>query len=309
MAGGIFISYRREDSAAAAGRIFDHLVSRFGRDLVFMDVDALEPGVDFVEELNRRVGGCDALIAVIGRDWLEARDAKGRRRIDLDHDFVQIEIAAALQRNVRVIPVLVDDADMPAADQLPDPLKTLARRNAFPVSHARFATDIQTLSDSLQRVVGAAPAAPAPARPAAAAAAHAPAGRTEAILAAIRPYHDGETIFAAPDIPANREANARAACGAASEEAVLLFIDFTVMRNGRDALVLTDRALRVHHSQATPRIVNIDLETLRASDVQKTGWWSLQVGATPVNTAGGPAVAGIIAVLNAARAALAGRAP
>ena len=103
---GIFISYRREDSCAYAGRLYDHLIEQFGKDRVFMDVDSIEPGVDFVEVLQNTVSSCDVLIAVIGQHWLTAADTEGRR-LDHPEDFVRVEISTALSRNVRVIPALV----------------------------------------------------------------------------------------------------------------------------------------------------------------------------------------------------------
>ncbi len=106
--GGVFISYRREDSGGFAGRIYDRLVSRLGRDSVFFDVDAIPPGRDFVDALSERVGRCDALVAIIGKQWVSSVDAADRRRLDDPHDFVRVEIEAALQRDVPVIPVLVD---------------------------------------------------------------------------------------------------------------------------------------------------------------------------------------------------------
>ena len=99
---GIFISYRREDSPGHAGRIFDRLRSRFGSDVVFMDVTAIEAGVDFVDVLHKAVGSCDALLAIIGPQWLSAAH-DGKPRLEDPHDFVRIEIAGALQRNVRVL--------------------------------------------------------------------------------------------------------------------------------------------------------------------------------------------------------------
>ena len=109
---GIFISYRRDDSAGHAGRLFDRLVARFGKDAVFMDVEGIEAGVDFVETIEKAVGGCDVLLAVIGRTWLDSRDSKGKRRLDDEQDFIRLETSAALARNVRVIPVLVEGASV-----------------------------------------------------------------------------------------------------------------------------------------------------------------------------------------------------
>jgi hypothetical protein len=169
MTRGIFISYRRSDSSGYAGRIFDRLAPSFSRERVFMDVDNIELGLDFVEVLSDRVASCDALLAIIGRDWLEARDAAGKRRLDDPHDFVRIEIEAALKRNTRVIPVLVEGASMPSSDELPEPLKGLARRQGVEISHNRFDSDADLLIRALRRIVEAkqaeAQASPGPASP------------------------------------------------------------------------------------------------------------------------------------------------
>jgi hypothetical protein len=104
MAGKIFINYRREDSISTAGRLYDRLAQTFGRNNLFMDVDHIPAGVDFVEYLNSQVAACDVFLAVIGPNWLDAQDDDGRRRFDNPDDFVTIEIAAALERKIRVIP-------------------------------------------------------------------------------------------------------------------------------------------------------------------------------------------------------------
>src|SRR5262245_44585530 len=106
MAGKIFINYRREDSIGTAGRLHDRLAHTFGRDNLFMDVDHIPAGVDFVEYLNSQVAQCGVFLAVIGPNWLNAKDNRGRRRFDNPDDYVTIEIAAALARKIRVIPVL-----------------------------------------------------------------------------------------------------------------------------------------------------------------------------------------------------------
>ena len=154
MAGGIFISYRREDSQHAAGRLVDRLERSFGRDQVFMDVDAIEPGLDFVDVLDQKLANCDVLLALIGRGWLEARDQSGRRRLDDPSDFVRLEIEAALRRNIRVIPVLLDGGSFPKEESLPDSLKPLARRQAVRLTHERFASDTEGLVQSLAGIVG-----------------------------------------------------------------------------------------------------------------------------------------------------------
>ena len=110
MDGAIFINYRRSMTAAAAGRLHDRLEHHFSKNDLFMDVDAIEPGLDFVITLNEQVNRCRAFVAVIGPNWAGASDGAGQRRLDNPDDYVRIEIEAALQRNVRVIPVLVDGA-------------------------------------------------------------------------------------------------------------------------------------------------------------------------------------------------------
>ena len=149
MSGGVFVCYRRGDTAGFAGRIYDRLAKRLGRDNVFIDVDNIQPGLDFVEVLSERVGKCDALVAVIGRDWVSSAGSDNRRRIDDPQDFVRIEIEAALERSVRVIPVLVDGAKMPRPEELPDSLKKLARRQGIDISHTQFESDVRKLTRAL----------------------------------------------------------------------------------------------------------------------------------------------------------------
>jgi formylglycine-generating enzyme required for sulfatase activity len=146
----VFICYRRDDSAGHAGRVHDRLVQAFGRDLLFMDVDAIRLGVDFVEALRDEVAKCDVLLAVIGPHWIDARDAKGNRRLDSTGDFVRIEIATALQRNIPVIPILLDGAGIPTVEQLPKDLQGLARRNGLDVRHASFHNDMDKLIAGLK---------------------------------------------------------------------------------------------------------------------------------------------------------------
>ncbi len=167
MAGGVFISYRREDSGGYAGRIYDRLRSRLGQGNVFFDVDRIPPGRDFVDVLSERVGSCNALIAILGKHWITSADGQNRQRLDDPSDFVRIEIEAALRRNVPVIPVLVDGAAMQQAAELPDGLKQLPRRQAIEISLTRFDSDAERLTGALsqlddelrQRGADAAPAA------------------------------------------------------------------------------------------------------------------------------------------------------
>jgi len=120
------------------------------RERIFMDVDAIPPGADFVDVLGEKVAACGVLLAVIGPDWLDARDATGQRRLDDPNDFDRVEIAAALQRKIPVVPILLDNTPMPRADTLPDELKPLARRNAVPLSHLRFSSDVARLVERLK---------------------------------------------------------------------------------------------------------------------------------------------------------------
>jgi hypothetical protein len=163
MASKVFVSYRRDDSAGHAGRVTDRLAREFGRDLLFMDVDAIPLGTNFLKVLHEEVGKCGVLLAVIGPNynWLDARDDDGSRRLDDPSDFVRIEIATALQRNIPVIPILLDSASIPKANQLPKDLKELALRNGLNVRHASFHADLDRLIRRLKELLGSAGALPA----------------------------------------------------------------------------------------------------------------------------------------------------
>jgi hypothetical protein len=128
----VFVCYRREDSADVTGRIYDRLAARFGRDHVFKDVDSIPLGVDFRTHLQQMVGRCDAVVVVIGEKWLAMQPGE-TRRLDEPHDFVRIELEAALQRRIPVIPVLVGQAKVPAEHALPQSLAPLAYRQGTAV--------------------------------------------------------------------------------------------------------------------------------------------------------------------------------
>lgn len=151
---GIFISYRREDSAPSAGRLCDRLGTEFGADQVFMDVDDIPPGADFSAHIGAKIGGCDALLAVIGKQWLTARNAEGQLRLSNPDDLISREIALALQRGILVIPVLVEGASMPKAADLRSDLKPLAQRNAVTISNEDFPGGIAKLIKTLETVPG-----------------------------------------------------------------------------------------------------------------------------------------------------------
>jgi formylglycine-generating enzyme required for sulfatase activity len=131
----IFLSYRRQDSAGVAGRIYDRLRSHFGHDAIFMDMDSIPFGVDFREHIRSAVDQCGVLLAVIGPHW--AGEATAPRRIDDPRDFVRIEIESALEQNLPVVPILIDRARMPGEADLPPSLAPLAYRNAIEVDQGR----------------------------------------------------------------------------------------------------------------------------------------------------------------------------
>ena len=137
-----------------AGRLHDRLAQTFGRDRLFMDVDHIPVGADFVAHLNTQVAACEVVLVVIGRNWLRAKDKAGQRRLHQPDDFVAIEIAAALARDIRVIPVLVDGARMPKESELPDSLKPLARRQAVDVRHSHFGNDAEALVKRMREALG-----------------------------------------------------------------------------------------------------------------------------------------------------------
>jgi hypothetical protein len=149
----IFISYRRDDAEGQAGRLFDDLVKYFGQSAVFMDVTGIEPGRDFRRVIDEQVASCGVLLALIGKDWLDAKDQSGARRLDDPTDFVRLETASALKRDIPVVPVLVQGAKMPRAEQLPDVLKELAYRNGVELTHARWDSDVDVLAKQLEHHV------------------------------------------------------------------------------------------------------------------------------------------------------------
>lgn len=158
---GIFLSYRRSDAEGQAGRLYDDLAGHFGADAVFMDVAGIEAGRDFRQAIDQHVTSCGVLLAIIGKEWVTATDANGRRRLDDANDFVRLEVAAALKRGIPVVPVLVRGAAMPQAAELPADCADLCYRNAMELTHARWNSDVQVLIKALGRYVsaGASPAA------------------------------------------------------------------------------------------------------------------------------------------------------
>jgi hypothetical protein len=157
----IFISYRRDDTIDVVGRIRDRLAREFSADDIYMDIDSIPIGVDFRQHIDSAVRQCDVLLAVIGRDWVSATDSHGARRLDEESDFVRLELLAALDRGIPVVPVLVRDASMPAEVDLPGPLAGLAFRQAIVVRR-----DPDFHSDMLRLTAGIRSHQPRPTRPA-----------------------------------------------------------------------------------------------------------------------------------------------
>jgi TIR domain len=162
--GNIFLNYRRTDTAGHAGRIFDRLNQRFpGR--VFRDVTGIGYGLDFAEEIGRKLESCKALIVLIGPHWLSVPDEVGGRRLDDENDFVRLEIATVLRRNIRVVPVLVGGAHMPSSADLPEDLQPLARRNALEITEPDFDNDVARLGNALAEVLDEETPTPEPQTP------------------------------------------------------------------------------------------------------------------------------------------------
>lgn len=146
----IFISYRRDDTEGQADRLYDWLCKQFDPDQIFMDIDNIKYGEDFIEVIQRAVGCCTVLISIIGKRWLNGTDDIGRRRLDNPDDFVRLEIKTAIERNIRVIPVLVQDATMPKIEELPEALAKLGRYHALELSRVSWAYDVERLIQSMK---------------------------------------------------------------------------------------------------------------------------------------------------------------
>lgn len=152
MAIRIFLSYRRDDSADATGRISDRLFAAFGNEHVFVDVDGIQLGADFVKQLTSEIARCDVFLAVIGPRWLDARNDIGERRLDDPNDFVRIEVQAALQRSIPFVPIFVGGAKAPKPDLLPEEIRDLAFRSGLDLRHATFHSDVDRLIRELRKM-------------------------------------------------------------------------------------------------------------------------------------------------------------
>lgn len=141
----IFLNYRRSDTAGHAGRIAIALREHFGEDQVFQDIETIAPGSDFQSVIEKAVGGCQVLIVLIGNTWLTESDDQGGRRLTQPADFVRLEIATALRRKVKILPVLVEGARMPSEEDLPDDIKRLSKRQSLELSDTRWDYDCERL--------------------------------------------------------------------------------------------------------------------------------------------------------------------
>src|SRR5215471_3944124 len=147
----VFISYRREDSAGYAGRLFDRLVARLGRDHVFRDIEDIAPGDDFVDSIRQLLTTCDVVLVIIGPRWLTATDQQGRKRLEDSKDLVRAEIEQGLERKIRIIPVLLPGTSMPSENDLPAVLAPIAQFNAMEIRESSFEHDVEKLIEAMGR--------------------------------------------------------------------------------------------------------------------------------------------------------------
>lgn len=148
--GGIFVSYRRDDSRHAAGRLVDQLIKTYASDQVFIDIDGIDAGANFAKVLTQKLSDTECMLVIIGPQWLTARDPQGNRRLDNPRDFVRMEIETALKRKVRIVPVLIDGALPPAREDLPSSIADLSTHQAIRLSHETFGTDVARLVGSIK---------------------------------------------------------------------------------------------------------------------------------------------------------------
>ena len=149
----IFVSYRRHgEGAGYGGRLADSLLTYFGGEQCYIDIEHIEPGVDFIQSIEEAISACEVLIVVIGPDWTKQIDKSGQVRLNSSKDWVRIEVSTALKRNIRVIPVLVSGAKLPTEDELPDDLKALCRRQAHELSDTRWNHDVGTLLSAIEQI-------------------------------------------------------------------------------------------------------------------------------------------------------------
>ena len=150
----IFISYRRDDASGDARSVYQALERIYGPRRLFMDVDSIKRGRDFRAVLEAHLNETAVILVLIGRQWLGLAGPDGRRRLDDPADFVRLEIATALKDDIAVIPVLIDDVQMPGAADLPDMISGLAYRQASKLRHDSFPSDIADLQKAVKEALG-----------------------------------------------------------------------------------------------------------------------------------------------------------
>lgn len=153
MTTSIFISYRRDDSAGDTARVYDFLKREFGKYQIFMDIETIKPGENFVQIVEDAVSNCGVFLAMIGKNWASIANSKGQPRLLEPNDFVRLEVAAALRHNKPVIPVLIRGAQMPSSEALPEDLKSLVYRNAMDLSDRHFQSDMEMLADRIREIL------------------------------------------------------------------------------------------------------------------------------------------------------------
>jgi hypothetical protein len=269
----IFISYRRNDSAYIAAVLNDKLQQRFGSDSVFFDIDNIPLGVDFRKYIGHAVGQCDVLLVIIGDHWLGQVDARGHRRLDDPLDYVRIEIESALQRDIPVIPVLVGEAAMPSANDIPSSLRDLVFRNAAEIRAGRdLHQHIDRLIRSLETICGLNLS-------------------RDNVLAEKLPTHDHNShdsdlpvalneiqellggyadsrLYLAPNIPPRKLKNAISKYAPqVTPEDVLLLYDNTILGSAADGLCLTLSGVYWYNTWGTPgQISYMDIQKVEAQD-------------------------------------------
>jgi hypothetical protein len=149
----VFISYRRSDCQPQANGLHDGLRNRLTDARIFMDIDSIPPGADFEEHIRNEIEQCHVVLVLIGDNWLDPRPGSTVRRLDEANDFVRLEVESALgSPDVRVIPVLVEGAQMPGAEELPESIRRLARLNAIELGDSRWSSDLERLAEQLRRL-------------------------------------------------------------------------------------------------------------------------------------------------------------
>jgi hypothetical protein len=274
----IFISYRRQDSAYLAATLSDKLQQHFGPNSVFLDVDNIPLGVDFREYIGNAVGQCDVLLVIIGDEWMGPTDSQGKRRIDDPSDYMRVEIESALKRNIPVIPVLIEEATMPAPADLPPAIESIAFRNAAEIRAGRdLRQHIDQLIRGLETIIKTSPPAAKEetksddeiANDNVSASAMANkllqarkerisrlAGDYSALVKeiqlALKDFSDSH-VYVGQAVPADKLANAIGSYARdVTRKDVLLFFDNTVFGGAKEGLLLTTAAVYWHNIAGLP---------------------------------------------------------